>query len=395
MWGSQRALGSTRRSAGSVRFSSMSMSSLQEAWGWARTWLFDAAWPLWARASVDPMGGFLDQLGDAGEPVVATKRLRVQGRQIFVFAEAGRAGWTGPWRDLVAHGLREVRAVLAGESQLASATGDGQSVAGVSLYDQAFLILALAHAHRAGGDPDLEVEAISVWEGLVERFGRPDGGFDEPAAANAVFQSNPHMHLYEAAQAWRAVSSHAIWPEAMARFRRLFTQVFFDVGALQVKEFFATDGRPAPGALGDEAWPGHQFEWTWLLLGDPDADHATAARMARRAAETGVDRMRQVVIFSQTGQGKPLDSSARLWSQAERLRGALAMREAGQDAAFWTNEALQAVTTIRRYAEAAPLPGLYRDLMLKDGSFVVEPSKASSLYHLTGAFMALRDAADA
>lgn len=371
------------------------MSSLQEAWGWAREWLFEGAWPLWARASLDPAGGFLDQLDDSGAAIDSPKRLRVQGRQVFVFAEAARAGWAGPWRDLVVHGLAEVRAAMAGGSRLISATGDGQAVAGVSLYDQAFLILALAHARRALDDKGLEDEAIALWRRLVETFGRPDGGFDEPAAANVAFQSNPHMHLYEAAQAWRAVSDAAIWREAMARLRGLFGAVFFDAGARHVKEFFEPDGRPAPGVLGDQAWPGHQFEWAWLLLGDPDADHGVAARMARRAAETGVDRARQVAIFSQTGDGAALDPSARLWSQAERLRGALALRKAGDDPAFWTEEAVQAAAAIRRYAEAAPLPGLYRDLMREDGSFVVEPSKASSLYHLTGAFMALREAADA
>lgn len=381
--------------AGSVRLSPMSLSSLDDAWEWARAWLFDAAWPLWGRATADPAGGFLDQLDDAGRVLAAPKRLRVQGRQVFVFAEAGRAGWTGPWRDLVVHGLAAVRSAIAGDSRLISATGDGQTVDGVSLYDQAFLILALAHARRALDDPSLEAEAVALWRRLEATFGRSDGGFDEPAAPNAVFQSNPHMHLYEAAQAWRAVSDAAIWRDAMARLRGLFSTVFFDAAALQVKEFFEPDGRPAPGVLGDQAWPGHQFEWGWLLLGDPDADHQTAARMARRAAETGVDRARQAAIFSQTGDGRPLDASARLWSQAERLRGALALRKAGYDPAFWTQEALQATATIRRYAEAAPLTGLYRDLMREDGSFVVEPTKASSLYHLTGAFMALREAAGA
>lgn len=370
------------------------MSSLPQAWAWARDWLFEAAWPLWGAASVDPAGGFLDQLDDAGQALDAPKRLRVQGRQTFVFAEAGRAGWAGPWPDLVAHGLAEVRAAMAGDRRLISATGDGQTVSGVSLYDQAFLILALAHARRALDAPGLEAEAVGLWARLAADFGRPDGGFNEPAAAAAAFQSNPHMHLYEAAQAWRAVSDAPVWREAMARLRGLFTDVFFDASALQVKEFFEPDGRPAPGALGDQAWPGHQFEWGWLLVGDPDADHETAAGMARRAAETGVDRSRQVAIFSQTRDGRPLDASARLWSQAERLRSAVALRKAGHDPAFWTQEAIHAANAIRRYAEAAPLPGLYRDLMQVDGSFVVEPTKASSLYHLTGAFMALREAAD-
>jgi mannose-6-phosphate isomerase len=366
---------------------------LQGAWRWARDWLFEDALPLWSAAGVDPDGGFRDQLDDAGRPVDAPKRLRVQGRQTFVFAEAERAGWPGPARDLVAHGLDFIHRLITGAETAASGTGDGLKVSEPSLYDQAFLLLALAKGYRVTGDPACESEARTLWRRLLDRFGRPGGGFEELEACESRFQSNPHMHLYEAVQAWRAVSAAPIWAEAMAGFARLAAETFIDPSTGLLREYFDAAGRPMPGELGDQAWPGHQFEWGWLMLGDPGADHAAAARMVRLGADLGIDRTRDVAIFSLRADGTPLDPTARLWSQAERLRGALAMRRhPGEDADFWTGEALRAAATIRRYADDVG-GGLYRDVMAPDGTFVVEPSKASSLYHLTGAFMALREAA--
>ena len=39
--------------------------------------------------------------GDRGD---VHRRARVQARQIFTYAVAGELGWTGPWREAVAHG---------------------------------------------------------------------------------------------------------------------------------------------------------------------------------------------------------------------------------------------------------------------------------------------------
>ncbi len=63
-----------------------------------RVWLFDGALPLWAEVGVDrETGGFVDWLEPDGAPARgADKRLRVQARQIYLFAHAAALGWTGP-----------------------------------------------------------------------------------------------------------------------------------------------------------------------------------------------------------------------------------------------------------------------------------------------------------
>jgi mannose-6-phosphate isomerase len=47
----------------------------------------------------------------------------------------------------------------------------------------------------------------------------------------------------------------------------------------------------------------------------------------------------------------------------------------------YRREALAAAKTLWRYLEMS-VPGLWRDRMLPDGSFVEEPSPASSFYHI-------------
>ena len=79
---------------------------LVEQSSWARHWLFDAALPLWLEHGADHRdGGWFDKLGQDGSVLPGPKRLRVQARQIFVFAEAGRLGWTGDWESGVRLGL--------------------------------------------------------------------------------------------------------------------------------------------------------------------------------------------------------------------------------------------------------------------------------------------------
>ena len=69
-------------------------------------WLLDDALPLWWSVGGDhAAGGFHEAIDLAGRPVRAERRARVQARQIFTYAVGGELGWTGPWREAVAHGL--------------------------------------------------------------------------------------------------------------------------------------------------------------------------------------------------------------------------------------------------------------------------------------------------
>jgi mannose-6-phosphate isomerase len=366
---------------------------LQAAWREARDWLFDEALPLWAEVGMDPAGGFHDQIGDDRRPIAAPKRLRVQGRQMFVYAEAARLGWSGPWREVIRHGLAFFDAHAPKDGLYPSQFENGAS-RGCTLYDQAFVLLGLAHARRALDEPAHEARAAAFLADVRARLGRPDGGFDEVDGGDAPLQSNPHMHLYEACLAWRALSPAEPWTSTAATIRGLALGTFIDPASGRLGEYFADDGARAPGEAGRVAEPGHQYEWASLLMIDGRQDDAVAERLIRTATDTGVDRAREVAIFSQDIEtGAPIDASARLWSQTERLRACLLLRGRTGDAGYWTDEALKAYAALQKYLQT-PGAGLWRDRMDLDGGLDGEPAKASSLYHVMGAYAVLKDAAE-
>lgn len=118
-------------------------------------WLVQSAYPLWARLGYDSFyGGYHELLGRDGPIEREPRRARVQVRQIYAFARAASFGWTGDAPALVAQGwayffkhyLRPdglFRTLVAFDGSLL----DGQAF----LYDQAFVLLALAETERAFG----------------------------------------------------------------------------------------------------------------------------------------------------------------------------------------------------------------------------------------------------
>jgi mannose-6-phosphate isomerase len=227
----------------------------------------------------------------------------------------------------------------------------------------------------------------------VERFGgcaHPRGGYAEaPALADPLF-ANANMHLFEAFQAWSRGSADARWRELAAGQARQAVERLIDPASGAIGERFAADWRPAEAPADRFIWPGHLYEWAFLLLDWPDADAASrtaALRLIEVAEARGVERSSGVVIFALDDQLAPLDRSARLWAQTERLRAcARAAALTGEGA--HSDAALQAVGVLEAFLDV-PTPGLWRDWMGPDGAFVDEPAPASSLYHIVGAIAEL------
>jgi mannose-1-phosphate guanylyltransferase/mannose-6-phosphate isomerase len=74
------------------------------------------------------------------------------------------------------------------------------------------------------------------------------------------------------------------------------------------------------------------------------------------------------------------NASARLWPQTERLKAALIFGDEPQ--------AKAAATGLWKYL-AVETPGVWRDKLRPDGTFVDEPAPASSLYHIVAAIAEL------
>lgn len=341
-------------------------------------WLFDCALPLWSGVGVDRIqGGFYERIDLSGRAVEGPRRVRVAARQTWVFATAGKLGWTGPWREAVAHGVEALEAFARPDGLFGIlADAGGRFVDDTPApYEQAFALLALSAAQETLGG-DFEARAARLRDRLLATgIVRRDGGILERGS----LQANPMMHLFEALQAWTRVGDEPGWRAladaiAASALTRMIDPV---TGALC--EQYAPDWTPRPDA---DVEPGHQLEWGWLLL-----SHRSGGDAARRLVEIGESRgvERGVAIFSLDRDLAPRDRSARLWAQTERIHAhAVAER--------W-NDLPAAVEGLWRFLDV-PVAGTWRDRLAPDGSFVEEAAPASSLYHIVSAVAAL-DAASA
>ena len=334
-----------------------------------KRWLFDHALPLWWEVGFDrEKGGCFEKIGQDGKAIEGPRRARVAARQAWVYAEAGKLGWTGSWREARDHALEALTTTFARNDGLYRILADADGAPldeSANPYEQAFALLALSTAGR-------ELEAIRTREAM-ETAGllRPDGGvLDE-----GLLKANPMMHLFEAVQAWTAVGADPGWKtlaDTIAA-RAEASMIAPATGALG--ELFDTDWR----LLGEaDVEPGHQFEWGWLLLAHGRGEHGAARRLIEIGETHGIEQ--GVAIFSLDQTLQPRDRSARLWSQTERLHAHVAARR-------W-DDALKGATGLQRYLDV-PVRGLWRDRLLPDGRFVDESAPGSSLYHIVSAVSAL------
>ncbi|MGQ3049607.1 MAG: AGE family epimerase/isomerase [Niveispirillum sp.] len=352
-------------------------------------WLVDHAYPLWSRKGHGPDGSFHEKLDQGtGHPVPGSRRARVQPRQVYAFSMAPSFGWTGPATDLVRRGLDAYLAQYRRPDGLfrASVTMDGRPLDdGPSLYDQAFTLFGLASAAPVLGDiARLHGVAVGLRDLLIAQC-RYQGGFTELPQGTLPLQSNPNMHLFEAALAWEAAGGDTGWTRMADGIAELALSHFIgaDTGAL--REFFDADWHPAPGMAGRIVEPGHQFEWAWLLLRWGRArrrDEAVQAglRLLEIGERHGVDPARTVAFNSLLDDFSIHDHSARLWPQTERLKAAVLAAEITGQADFWT-VASHAADGLLRYLDT-PVPGLWWDKLSADGLFTDEPAPASSFYHI-------------
>jgi mannose-6-phosphate isomerase len=117
-----------------------------------------------------------------------------------------------------------------------------------------------------------------------------------------------------------------------------------------------------------------------------------ASRLFEIGERYGIDSVRGVAIDVLLADMSPHSRQARLWPQTERLKAALELAShATTDVqrASLERAALLAAEGLSHYLHTS-VPGLWHDKMRADGTFIAEPSPASSLYHIAGAIHILR-----
>ena len=367
-------------------------------------WLFDKALPLWGGIGVDrESGGFFEKIGRHGRAIEEPRRTRVIGRQIYAFATAKSLGWSGPADALIGHGLTYFHGHCLGDGGRAIAVSKPGGIVvddRFDLYDQAFALFGLAAAapHR---DDRLEIAATArrLRQRVEVGWRHPERGFEESRPRTLPLKANPHMHVFEAALAWMEVDGGADpgWRALADEIGALCLDRFLHPPTGAIREFYDGDWNAMSGEAGRIIEPGHQFEWAWLLVrwgamaARPDAI-AAARRLVAIGEDYGVDEERGVAFNELWDDLTVKDYRARLWPQTERIKAWIAMASIGEtnaarDAAL--DRAALAARGLQKYL-AADVIGSWNERMLEDGSFLDEPSPASSLYHITCAIVEMQ-----
>ncbi len=265
------------------------------------------------------------------------------------------------------------------------------------LYDQAFVLLALATAARAWPEraDDLRARGVALGAAVRQAFAHDDGGF-RASVSEAVFVADPIMHLFEASLAWIEADDSPFWNTLADELADLFLTRMYEPGHGRIREAFDADWRPAPGPEGRILMPGHHYEWAWLIerwaLRRGHDDARAVARALYASAERGVDRASGLVVDALREDFTIDRGSARLWPQTERVKAALLLAPSNaEQAAPYIASAGQAARALERYLDPAT-PGLWTDTPIVGGAPDPAPALASSFYHIAGAILALEGA---
>jgi mannose/cellobiose epimerase-like protein (N-acyl-D-glucosamine 2-epimerase family) len=353
-----------------------------------RAWLFDHALPFWGGAGHEGPGrGAREHLRLDGLPAdVPFKRMRVQARQIYVFSQATLLGWREGER-LARQGYEFITSrgerSDGGWVRRLSPTGEVLDDA-IDLYDQAFVLFALAWYIRLTGDSGAEKRARRTTEWIRTNMRAPHGGFHNVVPVESgPRQQNPHMHMLEAMLALYGTSNDAYYAEAAHELVDLFRRHFFDSATGSLGEFFERDWSPAAGAAGDHVEPGHHYEWVWLLDQYERLTSVSAMteidRLYRFARQHGSDQ-RTALVWDVVGRdGSARQRSTRLWPQTEALKAhaVMARRDAGG--------AEQALLVVRnllgRFFRGCPA-GAWVDQFDAAGEPTADKIPTSSFYHV-------------
>jgi mannose-6-phosphate isomerase len=358
-------------------------------------WLANSALPLWSTTGVDRRnGGFVEQLGPDGEVIADVRRARLVARQIFSFKSAAALGWDGPADELIDHG---VDALL--NNHLSSAfvvlprfhPSNNEREGDFDLYDQAFVLFALAHAYGHQKDPKLEHIAISILEKMREGWAHSAGGFADERPARSPLKANPHMHLLEASLAWVDVTSRPEWSALADEISALCLQHFVQPETGALHEYFDCEWNVLRGP-DDVVEPGHQAEWAWLLLRwnrqtRSSQVEPTARRLMEVAETHGIDLKQQRLVNELNADLSLRDRRLRLWPQTERIKALAVFRENSRDEqqrAQFSRDLVCAIHALLGYFDH-PIKGSWWEHFDADGRPLREPARASSLYHIVGA----------
>jgi len=367
---------------------SASLAQARQLHGRLVNWLVTDAYPVWATAGFDSVHQtFCERLVPGGAVPDEPRRARVQARQVYAYSRSTALGWRGDARSLVVAGLGFfLRHYLRRDGLFHTLVAPDGTVRDdrALLYDQAFALLALASCQEVlGPDEQVITQAVELRTRLFALMHRAGGGFDSGIPERTPLLSNPHMHLFEAALAWKAISHDPAWGTLADEICGIALQACIDPRSGALAELFDEHWLALPDATAGQAIePGHQFEWAWLLLCQDAAPGSATRAAAEKLFAIGENHGVKggMAINALTANFRVKDPAARLWPQTERLKAAAKLGALTGEEHYWSS-ALGAAQGLWRFLDHGAR-GLWYDKIDREGKFVVEPAPASSFYHI-------------
>lgn len=333
------------------------MSALNKQAQRLERWVRDAALPFWATQARDLDGGWYEHLKlDKSPDAEAIRRLRVQARQVYVYALADRLKWYDGARDVanstfdfmvdkgyMPDGKPGFVHLLEPKCTVHDPRRD--------LYDHAFFLLACANVGRRG-----DKIAAELLKFIEAKMTSKHGGWLEGVPHQLPRRQNPHMHLFEASMAYYDLSGDKSWLKYTNRVYKIFKNHIFDPDHHIIREFFTDDWQYWSVPKGDSAEPGHGVEWVWLLGQYERYSGVDTSKYAEKLYDRAFRGQRDFLNDEEDITGKVRRDTKRLWVQTEVVKCHLAQCERG--------------ATANGDMAAAAIEGLFQYYLNDDGSWV-------------------------
>lgn len=353
-------------------------------------WLRNYSLPLWTTQGIDKLGASYEQLLASGAPDLAcNKRVRVQARQMFVFAAAHQEGWIDNGMELVANLDKFVskHAAVTNQALYAHLLDCDNNIidAHFDLYDIAFFLLAFAWRYQVFNDLNALAKANQVLSQIDKHLKDFPGGWKEGDYQSDYRRQNPHMHLFEAFLTLYQVSKDGKWLAKAGEIYCLFETRFFAQKHGVLLEFFTDNWEPLSNDKGKIIEPGHMLEWVWLLrqyqkyTGAPVDGYCNI--LYKNALTLGLDENKNLLFDEVDLNGKPLKPTKRCWPMTEWIKASLAQAEATAQPSY-IDDAEKALNSLMQHFCMDGLHGQHIDQLNLSNKVIVDKAPASTLYHL-------------
>ncbi len=286
-------------------------------------WLHQEALPFWCEVGIDRFRNIAwESVSPDGKPCEkANRRLRVQARQAFVFAQSPDTKYqrlgASLFRQIMDNGFAPGSGHLV---QLYSPNNEILS-APHDLYDLSFVLLAASALIKAGYDLTSELARLDC---ALEKLKAPKGWY-ENAKMQTPRRQNPHMHLFEATTALYRVTGDLRYLYIAQECLELFLDVFLQNDHV-LFEYFSH--KLSPLCFPQQAVePGHMAEWIYLI---DQFERATGHK-----TDAPMKRIFKTVLSCRDPDGLLPDRSdcqspqCRIWPQTEMLKAAIVMNQRG------------------------------------------------------------------